>query len=279
MNERSEAALAEVSEAEAEGVIAGIYDEIRIYCAVPYVSSLQRHLASMPGVLEFAWAAVRPAFLDGRLPETAWRLVAALPGTRHPPLSAAALRLLGVDGDGVQEIRNICDNFIRVAPINLLFAAALERLLDGARPDGGGAAATWTPPAMLPAMPAMVDPAAAPADVAAVLRQLASEIDGRPFVPGLYRLLARWPGYLAHAATLLEPELKSATARTARVAIAASIVAAADDIVAGLPPLTAAQAPPDDAQARAIRQAIGSYRVTSPEMIVFATRLADALPA
>jgi len=270
----------ELAEAEATGELATIYEELRVFCGVPYVSSLQRFLATMPGALEYAWAALRPAFLDGRLPETAWRLAGGIEAAPLPPLSAPALTLLGVDAEGRAAIRNICDNFVRVAPVNLLFAACIERLLQGAKPRGGAAAKeAWKPPAMLAPMGQMVDPAAAPADVGAVLMRLASEIDGKPFVPGLYRPIARWPGYLAHVATLIEPLLKDDAERSRRGAIAVRIVAAAGDILAGLPMLDGAHAPPTPEQARAIVAAIRTYRVTSPEMIVFGTLLRDSLPA
>ena len=45
--------LAELAERDAAGEIAAIYAEIRRLWAVPYVSSLQRHLASRPGWLEW----------------------------------------------------------------------------------------------------------------------------------------------------------------------------------------------------------------------------------
>ena len=57
--------LAELSETDARGEIARIYAEVRALCAVPYVSSLHRHLATRPGWLEWCWAAVRPAYLSG----------------------------------------------------------------------------------------------------------------------------------------------------------------------------------------------------------------------
>ena len=44
--------LAELQERDATGEIARIYAEIRRLWAVPYVSSLQRHLATRPGWLE-----------------------------------------------------------------------------------------------------------------------------------------------------------------------------------------------------------------------------------
>ena len=45
--------LAELPEGKATGELAKIYAEIRRLWAVPYVSSLQRHLATRPGWLEW----------------------------------------------------------------------------------------------------------------------------------------------------------------------------------------------------------------------------------
>jgi hypothetical protein len=191
-------------------------------------------------------------------------------------LTPAALRLLGVDAAGARAIRNICDNFVRVAPINLLFAGAVERVLEGAEATGEGTAVAWSPPEALAPMPAMVDMAEADVDLRRVLLQLGTEVGGEPFVPGLYRLLARWPGYLAHAATELTPLLRSDLARAERTAISHNIVAAADEILAAVPPTD--MAPPSAEQAREIIAAIHTYRITSPEMVVFGTLLRDALP-
>jgi hypothetical protein len=53
--------LAELGERDAAGEIAAIYAEIRRLWGVPYVSSLQRHLATRPGWLEWVWAALTGA--------------------------------------------------------------------------------------------------------------------------------------------------------------------------------------------------------------------------
>ena len=108
--------------------------------------------------------------------------------------------------------------------------------------------------------------------------QLKTEIGGKPFVPGLYRLLADWPAYLAHGATLIEPLLHNEAEKQARASIAEEIIAAADDIIATLPPAPAEYARPTVVQGQAIVSAIRTYRVTSPEMVVFGTLLRDALP-
>ena len=90
-------AFSELPEGEATGRIAEIYAEIRHFYGVPYVSSLQRHLATLPGVLEWAWDAVRPGFANGVLPEAAAEAARGVSLSPLPPLSPAALRLLGVD--------------------------------------------------------------------------------------------------------------------------------------------------------------------------------------
>jgi hypothetical protein len=80
--------LAELLERDATGRLAVIYDEIRRLWAVPYVSSLQRHLATRPGWLEWTWAALGPAFTSGNAPAAAWRDAEGWP--RLAPLSQDA---------------------------------------------------------------------------------------------------------------------------------------------------------------------------------------------
>ena len=55
--------MRELSEDDATGSIAEIYEEIKEYYAAPYVSSLFRHLATYPGLLEWIWKIMLPAFL------------------------------------------------------------------------------------------------------------------------------------------------------------------------------------------------------------------------
>lgn len=271
--------LQELSEREVRGELAAIYEEIRVYSAVPYVSSLQRHLATMPGCLEFAWHACRPAFVSGRLQHIAWQLAGADASASLPEISPAALQLLGVDEGGLAQIRNIYANFVRVAPVNLLFAGVLQRLLEGGEPGNQVLPGLVPPlPAMLPPMPELVPHDQLEESVVQVLMQLATVLGGQPFVPGLYRLLVAWPAYLAHVATLVEPELKSTVQRERRRLVAGRIVDAADEILRGLPPLRALYAPPDPQTASAVISAIMTYRITSPEMIVFGSLLQNTLP-
>jgi hypothetical protein len=92
--------LAELRESDATGDLAGIYDQIRRLWAVPYVSSLQRHLATRPGWLEWTWAALGPAFTSGTGQAAAWRAADGLVVPRLAPLSRDALAVWGVDAAG-----------------------------------------------------------------------------------------------------------------------------------------------------------------------------------
>jgi hypothetical protein len=270
--------LAELREADAHGEIAAIYAEIRRLWAVPYVSSLQRHLATLPGWLEWTWAMVGPAFVSGRAQAAAWRAAEGVAVPRLPPVSRDALRTWGVDAAGEAAIRATCASFVRVSPVNLVFAGLLRCLLQGERPQGKGLGSGWTPPTPLGPLPRLVDVAAlAPAE-RAVLVSLGTMAGGQPFVPGLYRMLASWPAYLAHAATVLQPHLHDAATGAARHRVLAAVDVEIPAVFAALPSPPARPPTPPTAQFTGVLAALDTYRKTSPEMVVFGRMLGEALP-
>ena len=273
------AALPELAEADAHGELGRIYAEIRDSGGVPYVSSMQRHLATRPGWLPWAWAAVRPVFTSGAAQHTAWRLAAAVDAAPLPPLSRSALRVLGVGGGAERTIRAVCESFVRVSPTNLVFSGLVRRLLAGELPGGGAPAADgWMPPAPLPPLPGLVDPAALSDDARAVLAELGTEVGGQPFVPGLYRMLAHWPAYLAHTATVLRPRLADPVTAAVCRTLLERIDGAVPALLAQLPALGATPPAPPRAEHAAVLAALMRYRETSPQMVVFGRLLRDALP-
>jgi len=271
--------LAERPEADADGAIAEIYAEIRNLWAVPYVSSLQRHLASKPGWLEWTWAALAPAFRSGQAQTAGWRAAAAVEVGALPPLSTATLTNLGVDAAGARRIGEICAAFVRVAPVNLMLAGLLRRLLGGARPHGQGwPDIVWTPPEMLPPLPAMVDVVALDDAARVALMKLATDVDGVPFVPGLYRMLAHWPGYTSYLAERLPVLFGAAETNQARASLLQGIDAAVALMFERLPTIPPLPPAPPAADNAAVLAALDTYRGTSPEMVVFGRLLAEALP-
>lgn len=278
MASQPQAMLAELSEDAATGRIAEIYDEIRRFSGVPYVSSLQRYLATMPGVLEWAWDSVRPAMASGTIPETGWRLARTVKLPPATAVSVATLRDWGIDAAGLAAIRNVAANFVRVSPVNLMTGACVAQLLNGARPSGSGFPNVWTPPAMLPPMPGNADPAALPPDRRAVLMRFATEVDGKPFLPALYRQIAHWPAVLTWLADELAPRFAAPETAAARAAFRAAAREAAPEIVAQLPGI-AQGAAPDVETTRRVLATIDRYAETSPEMTMFGQLILDALPA
>lgn len=273
-------AFGDLPEDRASGRIAEIYDEIRVYGAVPYVSSLQRQLATIPGCLEWLWDAARPGFVDGRIPEAAW---GAMVDLNLPVLSTVprpALRAMGVDGPAETVLHGIYETFLRASPVNMVTASLLGHLL-GLPPaeqvPNAPATPTWTPPKPPPPLPGFPTDEKLGAEGSALLELFTVDMGGATFVPGLYRLLAQWPGYLAHVAVELIPLFDRPDIQT----ICRDIIQRIDDIV---PPLTeglrAGPAPFDADTAEALRGSLRVYRgTTSPQMIVFSALLRDALPS
>lgn len=268
--------LDELPEAAATGRIADIYAEIRRFSGVPYVSSLQRYLATRPGVLEWAWKALRSAMVAGVIPETGWRLAATVRLPPARPVQAALLPGWGVNPAGLASIRNIATNFVRVSPVNLMTGACLNWLLTGAQPSGPGYAEIWFPPPILPPMPGNVDPEALAPRERAILMRFAVEVDGKPFIPALYRQIAHWPSVLAWLADELAPRFSAPETTAARAAFRAAARQAAPDIISRLPALQ--ESPPDEETTRRVLSAIDRYAETSPEMTMFGQLILDALP-
>jgi hypothetical protein len=271
--------LPELHEADATGRIADIYAEIRLFSGVPYVSSLQRYLATIPGVLEWAWDVLRPGLASGLIPETGWRLAQSVRLTSPSLVPEATCRAWGVDESGLAAIRNIAANFIRVSPVNLVTGACLAGILNGA-PTGQSAppAAIWAPPGPLPAMLGNVNASALPTGQAAVLHRFATQVDGVPFIPALYRQIAHFPKVLAWLADELVPRLTDAETMTKGAAFRQAARDAAPAIVACLPK-PAAQGRPDADSTRKVMAAVDRYAQTSPEMTLFGQFILDALPA
>jgi hypothetical protein len=272
--------LAELPEADAAGEIARVYQEIRRLWAVPYVSSMQRHLATRPGWLEWTWAALGPAFETGRAQTAAWRVAEGLDTPRLAPIGRDALRVWNVDAAGEATVRAICDSFVRVSPVNLVLSGLLRRVLQGGRPAGGARPRpAWQPPPSLPPLPPMADAAAMPAAAGAVMMSLGTSVGDEPFVPGLYRMLARWPAFLAHLATVLPPRLAEPATRARLTEVNERIDAEVPAVFAELPALPERPPMPPPRDVADVLAALDAYRKTSPEMVVVGLMIRRALPA
>ena len=224
--------------------------------------------------------ALGPAFESGRAQTAAWRAAEGLSVPRLASVSRDALRVWGVDAAGEAAIRAACASFVRASPVNLVFSGLLRRLLSGERPPGGNAAASgWMPPVALGPLPPLVDRASLAPPARAVLATLGTAVGGEVFVPALYRMLAGWPAFLAHVATVLQPHFTGAGALASGQRLLDAVDAAIPEVFADLPPVPAQPAMPPQHEFADVLAALDTYRKTSPEMVVFGRMLEDALPA
>jgi len=271
--------LPELDEAKATGDVATIYREIRETTFVPYVSSLQRHLATRPGWLEWAWSVVGPGFRNGMIPTEVWRRATKLEVPKLATSTTAAARSMGLDRQAVHEIRNVLDSFIRVSPTNLGFSGVVRRLLTDADAVSTPAAslriASMPTPLPLGRLPKLIDFESLPDHEQAVLMQMSTRVDGHDFVPGLYRMLANWPAWFAHSVCLLENA--RVQAQDACDTLAQDIDHAVPDFLKMLP-LSKPPVPLGTEHERIVA-AIDRYRLTSPQMVVYGRMLRDTLPA
>jgi hypothetical protein len=272
--------LQELPEAQATGELRRIYAEIRQLSGVPMVALIYRHLATIPGALEWAWGLLQPAMRAGAVQQRAWQLAQAAGIERQPALPRAALRAAGLDEADQRQIAQVLDAYNRANPVNIMAVRCLwlhlARMTQAATVEDWP---QWTPPAPIPALPAMVDLAA----MTPTVRELALLLGNRgragppsPLWPSLYRHLAHWPAFLGYACVLVPPEFAAIDAAASR--LRGAIDAAAAEIAGRLAPPPDRPAP-SGAQADRLRSAIEQFTVRIPEMVVIGNVLRRALPA
>lgn len=265
--------LPELAERDAAGEAAFVYSEIRRLGGVPMVALIFRHLATRPGVLEWAWEAIGPAWRSGTLQEAAWKIARLAPLEPLVSVPRAALAALGVDGEGEREVRAVLDAYNRANPENMLSMLCLLRLAGGVSASQGRLPQReWTPPAAPGPLPPMVDPAAMPRAVSDLLDLVAApgEPGGPRVVQSLYRHFVHRPAFLAMAVTLLRARFDDGSIDRAVGSIHASMGRAADELVRSLaaPPI------PDAGVLPVLRQFSGGV---IPQMIVVGRLLEEAL--
>ena len=273
------ALLPELAEREAIGEKAAIYAEMKRLGAVPMVALIFRHIATLPGGIEWLWKAIGPAWQSGVLQERAWRI--AREESLYPiaPMPRAALAALGIDEAALEEIRVVLEAYNRANPENMLTALCVLRLAAGRTPpspfeERRGRGRPWTPPAIAGPLAPMGDVMRMPPGMAALLDLVAAP--GEPGTPrviqSLYRHFMHRPAFLALAITLLRQRFDDGSIGRGVAAIGSAMNAAADEISAGL------SAPPAPHPGiRTVCQRFGGAVI--PQMIVVGALLERALPA
>lgn len=95
--------LDEVSEKEATGIVAEIYQDIRVRLGLPFVNLIYRHLATKPEILEEIWSAAVESLDVGDISRSVTEYLETMNATWIEPLPAIFLEECGVD----EELRHI----------------------------------------------------------------------------------------------------------------------------------------------------------------------------
>src|SRR5919199_1993238 len=126
------AALPELREAEAPPDIAATYAALRQASGVPLVNLIWRRLATLPGVLPWAWDATRAALESGAVAASRARVAAALaPPEGLAPVDDAAWRAAGLEPTARAEVLAVVQCYNRGNLTNLVLLTALRRALEG----------------------------------------------------------------------------------------------------------------------------------------------------
>jgi hypothetical protein len=92
-------------------------------------------------------------------------------------------------------------------------------------------------------------------------------------------MLAQWPRFTAHVATVLRPHFTDPATRATCRKLLDAIDAGIPAVFAALPALRDIPPAPPPHEHAAVLSALEAYRKTSPEMVVFSRLIRDALPA
>lgn len=262
-------AIEEVREAEAPPAIAALYRDLRAVSGVPNVNLIWRHLASRPGLLDWAWRTVRPQVANGMAGFAAEGLRTRFAPIRHEEAVFAApegaCRLI--------EIYNLGNS------LNLITLTCLRQALDATLPDETLRAELREETAVesVPAIPRRDDLSG---DVLARVDRLAAHhgVAMRAGVtPSLYLHLARWPALLPAVEDIVGPLLASGEHERVAAEVRA---AAARDAANLLPVLRDPGGGPDASARQDLRRLLDLFTGTViPEMIPVGLVLAAHLQA
>lgn len=203
--------LEEIRAENATGNIRDVYAAIEAALGVKLVNLVYRHLATVPGALEWAWSTVGPTFENGVFAERSKALVLVDETSVTNSISFESVGLSEKDGSRVIETLRA---YNRANPMNALSLRVIELAL------GTGRAALWQAPEPADAISNNARPLAvllpmAPLDILSpatmdILYRLAALTTGqdRGLVPSLFRHFTAWPALLTALADWLEPLAK-----------------------------------------------------------------------
>ncbi|HEY4044887.1 MAG TPA: hypothetical protein VGM32_23990 [Rhodopila sp.] len=217
-----------VTEAAATHETAAIFADIRQVLEVNVVNLIWRHLATIDGALPWAWATLRPSYVDGAVRREAAALHGELALPPMPAIPMDVFAALGLRPDDMAAIRDVLAAYDHTNAMAMVALSALRAHLEGhARRDGQPVEPRSVSAVPRTRLPRLLDLTDMQAETAALVVALNGFGTRRPgaVLASMYRHLAHWPSYLSFAWLLLAPldadgRLANAIERAQRAALA-----------------------------------------------------------
>ncbi len=185
-----------VAEAAATGETAALFADIRDTVGVRVVNLVWRHLATLDGALPWAWAAVKPLYLEGLADRAA---VSFRESMSLPDLGS-------LSGEQPKSVDDVLASYDHSNTVNLFALGALVAWLKG---DGAPAGVPEGGPRLLPpdvTLPKLVSAEDVSPETWALVLRLNRLGDPRPIIlASMYRHLAHAPAFLGELEAALTP--------------------------------------------------------------------------
>ena len=203
-----------VTEQNAEGQVAEIYQDIRATLGVPVVNLIWRHLATFPGALEWSWASVKPLYEENIIHAEASALRRKISVPVDVGLSPLHLKSSGLTEDDIYSIKVVLDSYHKSNAMNLISLSSLLAKLNGKSSNSANyidLLDSVESKGVDGRMPELIPLNSMPESIRNLVMDI-NKIGGREqILPSMYRHLANWPQFLALISLLLLPYEKKGT--------------------------------------------------------------------
>jgi hypothetical protein len=253
--------LPEIRQEDASAAVARIYSDIKRASGTPLVNLIYRHLATIPGGLEWVWGCIRMNWgYDGLL-----RAAAAMPAAKVAIILPTSLwRIVGLSDSDLTGIRSVVAQYNLTNAANIIGITALAHVARNPACCSNDAMLDWmevpsgAPIAAIPSVPNLGALAPDIRSLVYFVNGLGEE--GQPtMVASLFRHLALWPSSLAVTTALLASLAQSGELTRLRQ----ETIQAAERIAGELIPSPGVGfPPPPEATREALLRALDLFRTT-----------------
>jgi hypothetical protein len=253
--------LPEIQEEDAPAAIGRIYTDIKRASGTPLINLIFRHLATIPGALEWVWGCIRMNWDYDSLLKAASALPSPEIVIEFPDV---LWRTVGISAKDLGEIRDLVDHYNLTNAANILGVTALSQIIRHRYHSPADTKLTWTDAPLSQfahAGPRVPTLDSLPPDVMQLLNFVNGLGETEPpiVVASLFRHLTLWPGSLAVAGAMLAPLSRSGELARLRDETTFLAEEIADEMISTAKPNCA---PPPEAGRESILNALDLFRTS-----------------